>query len=126
MFEVFSQAQLVSLLKRFFTYQAWSEQSINEVFTKLSLIHTQIDEIDSTLVSDEQHQTIILQTAVDQKLYQLSIILLESKQELNLYKTIYVLKKAESKIRLTNKLIVKLVNYTKRSKQSDNQSHYHD
>ena len=64
-FEAFSQVQLVSLLKRFFTYQAQSEQSIDEVFMKLSLICTQIDEIDLTLVSDEWHQMIILQTAVD-------------------------------------------------------------
>ena len=36
-----------------------------------------------------------------------------------------MLKKAESKIRLTNKLIVKLVNYAERSKQNDNQSYHY-
>ena len=39
-FEVSDQAQLVSLLKKFFTYWAWLEQSIDEVFMKLSLIYT--------------------------------------------------------------------------------------
>ena len=52
--------------------------------------------------------------------------MLESKQELNLYKTIHVLKKAKSKIRLINKLTVKLTNYAKRFKQNDNQSHYYN
>ena len=49
--------------------------------------------------------------------------MLKSKQELNLYETIHVLKKAQSKIRLINKLLVKSANYIRRSKQSDNQSH---
>ena len=69
---------------------------------------------------------IILQTTVDQKLYQLPIALLESKQELNLHEMIHVLKEAESKIRLTNKSAVKLTNYARRLKQSDNQSHHCD
>ena len=37
-----------------------------------------------------------------------------------------MLKKAESKIRLINKSVMKLVNYIERSKQSDNQSHYYN
>ena len=50
--------------------------------------------------------------------------MLESKQELNLHEIIHVLKKAESKIRLTNESTVKSANYIRRSKQSDNQSYY--
>ena len=37
-----------------------------------------------------------------------------------------MLKKVKSKIRLTNKLSVKLTNYIRRFKQSDNQSYYYN
>ena len=69
---------------------------------------------------------IILQTAVDQNLYQLLITLLKSRQELNLQETICVLKKAENKIQLVNELTIKSANYAEKTRQSDNQSHHCD
>ena len=112
------------MLKGFVLYHARSNQSIDEVSTQLTLIHSQINEIDSTLLaSDDWLQTIILQTVIDQNLYQLSITLLKSRQELNLQEIICVLKEAENKIWLVNKLTVKFTNYVEKARQSDNQSH---
>ena len=62
---------------------------------------------------------------VNQKLYALSIILLESKQKLSLQETICVLKKVKSKIRLTNKSVIESANYTAKIKYDDNQEHHH-
>ena len=125
MFDASDQAQLTLLLQGFIMYKAQSEQSINEIFIKLGLMHTQIEEIDSTFALDERLQDIVLWAAVDQKLYTLPIVLLESKQELGLQETICVLKKVKSKIRLTNKSAIESANYTAKVKCDDNQEHHH-
>ena len=72
------------------------------------------------LVSNDWLQTIILQTAVNQNLYQLLITLLKSRQELNLQETICVLKKAENKIQLVNELAVKFTNYAEKTRWGNN------
>ena len=84
MFDASGQAQLTSLLQGFIMYKAQSGQSIDEIFIKLDLMHTQIKEIDLTFTLNERLQDIILWVNVDQKLYALPIALLESKQELSL------------------------------------------
>ena len=81
---------------------------------------TQIKKIDSTFTLNKRLQDIILQMTVNQKLYAMSITLLESKQELSLQETICVLKKVKSKIRLTNKLAIELTNYTAKTKYDNN------
>ena len=84
MFDASDQAQLTLLLQEFIIYKAQSEQSINEIFIKLDLMCTQIKKIDSTFTLNKRLQDIILQAAVNQKLYALPIMLLESKQKLSL------------------------------------------
>ena len=51
-------------------------------------------------------------------------MLLESKQKLGLQETICVLKKAESKIRLTNESAIESANYIMKTKCGDNQEHH--
>ena len=119
-FDACDQMQLTLLLQEFIMYKAQSGQFIDKIFIKLNLMHTQIEEIDLIFTLNKRLQDIILQMTVNQKLYALSITLLESKQELSLQETIHVLKKAESKIRLTNESAIESVNYIMKIKCDNN------